>query len=229
MKLKLELKYTTKPEELEFTPEKTALIIVDMQNDFCSKGGVIDEMGVDYSRMQKPVQPIRRAADAARKNGIKVINIGTALRPDLSDASTVFLEAHRRTHFPIGAKLGPPGKDVGVLIRGTWNADFVEELKPQLGDILIEKKTYGGFQDTDLELVLRNLGVDTVIFTGVATHMCVECTLREAFMRGFRVVLLKDCTETLDRELQEVSERIVEFWFGYISTSDKFIESLTTP
>jgi len=230
MKLKLELKYTTKPEEIEFTPEKTVFLIIDMQNDICSKGGFMDAMGKDYTRMRKPAEPIRRAAEAARKSGIRVINIGTALRPDLSDAPKVYLEQHRRSHIPLGAKVGPPGeKNIGVLIRGTWNAAFIDELQPQPGDIVVEKKTYGGFQGTDLELILRKLGIDTLIFTGVGTHMCVESTLREAFMRDFRVVLLKDCTGTLDDELQKSTERIVEFWFGYIATSDGFIESLTTP
>jgi len=229
MKLKLVLKYTTKPEEIEFSPEKTALIIVDMQNDACCKGGFVDAMGADFTRLRKPIEPIRKAADAARKNGIKVIYICSSLRPDLSDASAIFIELHKRTHVPLGAKLGPPGKNIGVWIKGTWNTEVVEELIPQPGDIIVEKKVYGGFQDTDLELILRNLGVDTLIFTGVATHMCLESTLREAFMRGFRVALLKDCSQTFDDELQSCSERIIEFWFGYISTSDNFVKSLTAP
>jgi len=234
MKLKLEMKFTHKPDEIELTPEKTALIIIDMQNDVCCKGGMVDHTfaaaGMDLSRMRAPIEPIRRVAAAARKKGIKVIHIYTALRPDLSDAPKVLQEVHLRTHTPIGAKIGPPGeKNIGSLIRGTWNTEFIDELKPQPGDIAVEKKTYGGFQDTDLELILRNLEVDTLIFTGLATHMCLESTLREAFMRGFRVFLIKDCTATINDELQRNTERIVEFWFGYVTTSDKFIESLTAP
>lgn len=227
MKLKLELKYTTKPTEIEFAPEKTALIIVDMQNDFCSKGGMVDAMGSDYARLCKPIEPIREVIDAARKGNVKIIYICCGLRPDLADADQVFLDAHKRSHAPIGAKLGPPGeKNIGVWIKGTWNTEVVKELQPRPDDIVVWKRTYGAFQDTDLERILRNLKVDTLIFTGIATHMCLESTLREGFMKGFRVAMLKDCTTTFDDELQRNSERIIEFWFGYISTSEHFVKSL---
>jgi nicotinamidase-related amidase len=228
MKLKLELKYTTKPTEIEFAPEKTALVIVDMQNDFCSKGGMADIMGADYNRLRSPTTPIKKVAEAARKSGIKIIYICCGFRPDMADAAPIFLELHKRSHAPLGTKAGPPGeKNVGIWIKDTWNTEVVKEIAPQQDDIIIWKRTYGAFQDTDMELILRNLKIDTLIFTGIATHMCLESTLREAVMKGFRVAMLKDCTATFDDELQRNSERIIEFWFGYISTAEHFLKSVT--
>ncbi|MBM2832756.1 MAG: rutB 1, partial [Dehalococcoidia bacterium] len=208
---------------------KLALLLIDMQNDFLSPEGMMAAKKVDMRPVRRIIEPARRVADGCRRAGVKVIYTQHVFRPDFSDLSqswaSIYLE--RPGTVGPGQKVGPPGESLGSLVRGTWNAAIIPELVPQEGDIVVDSKhTYTAFYQTDLELILRKLGIETLLIGGVTTAVCVESTLRDAFFRGFRCVLLKDCTWEKTPELQAASETIVKMHFGMVTTSAEVLKGL---
>lgn len=224
--------YSSFPEvtvEQSVAPGKLALLLIDMQNDFLSPEGMMAAKRVDMTPVRKIIGPARRVAEACRRAGVRVIYTQHVFRPDFSDLSqswaSIYLE--RPGTVSPGRKVGPRGQKVGSLVRGTWNAAIIDELAPREGDIVVDSKhTYTAFFQTDLELILRKLGIETLLIGGVTTAVCVESTLRDAFFRGFRCVLLKDCTWEKTPELQAASESIVKMHFGTVTTSAEILKGL---
>jgi ureidoacrylate peracid hydrolase len=224
--------FTQLPEamaELEIEPKKLAFLIIDMQNDFLSEQGMFAAKNADVSVARRTIEPTRKLAAACRQSGIRVIYSRHNFRPDLSDMGRAWAEVYLRTRAPIGpgSRVGPEGKRVGYLIRDTWNADIVEELSPQEGDIVIDsKRTHTAFYHTDLEHILRNLGIEVIMFAGLTTSICVESTLRDAFHREFSCILLSDCTWEKAPDLQAASEKLVKIHFGYVTSSAEVLQGL---
>src|SRR5437899_11778265 len=222
-----------KPEPIAVDPARTAVIVVDMENDFADKGGMFDRAGADISGAQKAIAPTAKVLAAARQAGMKIIYLKMGYHADLSDLGTAnSVNRTRHLKFGVGQTIrAPDGRDSRVLIRDTWDTDIVPELKPQGGDIVLYKTRFSGFYRTDLDATLKKLGIKYLIVTGVTTSICVESTVRDAMFRDYLCVLLRDCMSEpighdLSRSNHEASLLNVEALFGWASDSDQFINAL---
>lgn len=222
-----------KPQPITIEPTKTAVLVVDMQNDFGSKGGMFDRAGLNISMIEATVHPTSRVLEAARNNGIQIVYLKMGFRPDLSDLGNA--DSPNRTrhmHFGVGQKMSAPdGTEGRMLIRDTWNTDIVPELKPKNIDTVIYKHRFSGFYETELDDVLKRLGVKYLIITGCTTSVCVESTVRDAMFRDYSCLLLDDCMgepigNDLPRSNHEASLLTMQTLFGWVSNSEEFLKAL---
>src|SRR5712691_10335104 len=223
-----------KPEPIAVDPARSAVIVVDMENDFVATGGMFDRAGADISGAQKAIAPTARVLMSERTAGMKIIYLKMGYRADLSDLGAPdSVNRTRHLKFGVGQKIrAPDGRESRILIRDTWDTDIVPELKPQAGDIVIYKTRFSGFYQTDLDATLKKLGIKYLIVTGVTTSICVESTVRDAMFRDYLCVLLKDCmSEPIGHDLlrtnHEASLLNVEALLGWVSNSDQFIKAIT--
>src|SRR5947209_1483415 len=167
-----------KPEPIAIDPAQAAVIVVDMENDFVSKGGMFDRAGADISGAQKAIAPTAKVLAAARATGMKIIYLRMAYRPDLSDLGAPdSVNRTRHLKFGVGQTIrAPDGRESRILIRDNWGTDIVNELKPKSGDITIYKTRFSGFYQTELDAILKKLGMKHLIITGVTTSICVDST-----------------------------------------------------
>jgi ureidoacrylate peracid hydrolase len=222
-----------KPTPISLDLAKTVVMVVDMQNDFGSKGGMFDRAGFDISIIRRAVTPTAKVLAAARSAGIKIVYLKMGFRPDLSDMGAPD-SLNWSGHHAIGvgtAVRAPNGAESRILVRDTWNTEIVDELRPQPSDILLYKHRYSGFFQTDLDDRLKRLGTRSIIFTGCTTSVCVESTLRDAMFRDYSPVLLGDCSGevvgcNLPRSNHEASLLLIEQRFGWVSTSEEFVKAL---
>jgi ureidoacrylate peracid hydrolase len=221
------------PELLSIDPTETAVIVVDMQNDFGSEGGMFARAGIDISAIRGVIEPISRVLDAGRRTGMKVIYLKMEFEPDLRDAGGPGApNLVRHLALDVGkAVKAPDGSDSRILIKGTWNTEIIPELQPQPHDIVMSKHRYSGFFETDLDSVLKSHGIKNLVFTGCTTSVCVESTLRDAFFRDYRCLLLSDCAaepigSDQPRSNHDASLLVVQTLFGWVSASPAFLEAL---
>jgi len=221
-----------KPEPIALDPAHTAVIVVDMENDFAAKGGMFDRAGVDISGAEKAIRPTEKVLATARQTGMKIIYLKMGYRDDLSDlGASDSVNRTRHLRFGVGQKIrAPDGRESRILIRDTWDTDIVSELKPQPNDVVLYKTRFSGFYQTDLDATLKKLGIKYLIVTGVTTSICVESTVRDAMFRDYLCVLLKDCMSEpighdLPRSNHEASLLSVEVLLGWVSDSEHFIKA----
>jgi len=211
------------PAPVSIELDHTALLIIDMQRDFLEPGGFGAALGNDVSLLRAAVEPCRAVLAAARKAGITVIHTREGHRPDLSDAPRLKVERGDPA-LRIGAA-GPMGR---ILVRGEPGHDIIPELYPASGEPVIDKPGKGAFCQTDLELILRNRGIETLLVCGVTTEVCVNTTVREANDRGFRCIVLSDCCASYFPEFHQAGLAMIKAQggiFGWVSASQHVLKN----
>jgi len=221
------VKIKARPDAVEIDLGRTAIIVVDMQNAFARVGGMFDLVGQDVSAARGVIQTIKKLTRAARGASVKVIYLAMTYAPDLSDSGGPG-SPNWYKEFGLAAMNRNPEHKGKFLIRGSWDADIVDELKPAPGDIVVQKSRYSGFRGTNLDVVLKTLNAKYLIYTGIATNVCVESTLRDGYFLDYWPILVADAANNAGPPItQEATLWNVEALFGWVATSEDVLSALT--
>jgi nicotinamidase-related amidase len=193
--------------------ETKALIVVDMQNGFLKPDGFMVKAGLNIDQCAAAIEPNQRVIAACHEAKIPVIFTRYSLRPDYKDAGLL-------------GEIYPALKESQAMVVGTRDWEIADELKPTGDDIILDKQRYSAFYNTNLEVLLRGLGVTMVVVTGVTTNICVESTVRDAFFRDFRVTVIEDCVGAVDEMMQQGPLHSFRYGFGDVIKSDEFIAAI---
>ncbi|MTJ11226.1 cysteine hydrolase [Anabaena sp. UHCC 0187] len=210
----------TETKTLRCDLSKAAIIVIDMQNDFCHPDGWLAHIGVDVTPARQPIAPLQQLLPQFRAVGVPVIWLNWANRPDLLNISAGLLHVYNPTGEGVGLGDPLPSNGAKVLMKGSWAAAVVEELEQLPEDIKVDKYRMSGFWDTHLDSILRNLGLTTIFFAGVNADQCVLSTLSDANFLGYDCILVKDCTATTSPEYCWLATLYnVQQCFGFVTDS----------
>ncbi len=216
-----------KPEPLKIDIYRSAVIVVDMQNAFVSKGGMFDIFGLDISAARGVIENNKKIIDSARKAGCKIVYLKMSYEPDYSDSGGPESPNWHKELGLVMMRKNPKywGK---FVTKGSWDEEICEELKPEPGDIIIRKQRYSGFAGTNLDIILKTFNIKYLIFTGVATNICVESTLRDGFFLDYWPILVTDAVNNAGPPItQEATFWNVEALFGWLTTTKDLIEAIS--
>jgi nicotinamidase-related amidase len=206
---------------------RTAMIVIDMQNDFCTEGGWVDAIGGEFRCDRAPIAPLRRLLPGLRAAGVPVIWVNWGNRPDLLNMPPNQIHLYKPHGGGIGLGDPLPKNGAAVLQKDSWAAAVVDELAPEPGDVRVDKHRISGFWDTPLDSILRNLGVTSLLFAGVNTDQCVMCTLQDANFLGYGCVLVEDCCATSSPKFcTEATVWNVKKCYGFVTDSRRILASL---
>lgn len=215
------------PYEFEFTPSNTALLVIDMQRDFVSPCGFGEALGNDVSQVQDAIEPTQETLELARAVDMQVIFTREGHEPHLADCPR---SKRNRGQNEVG--IGDEGPMGRVLVRGESGHGIIDTLEPRPDEIILDKPGKGSFYATDLDLILRNGGIENLIVTGVTTEVCVHSTIREANDRGYECLLLEDCVGSYFEEFQRVGIEMIKAQggiFGWVADSERLHQALDQP
>jgi len=222
-----------RPQPFTIDLTRAAVLVIDMQNDFCSPGGGMDRAGIPIGAVRSVIPFIASVLTAARKSGVQVVYLKMEHQPDLSDLGAPDNPHRIKQEFmSVGNRvIAPDAREGRILVKDTWNTEIVPELAPRPGDLVVSKNRYSGFYETSLDAALKERGIKDLVFTGCTTSACVESTLRDAMFRAHRCLLLSDCAAeplgaTELRTNHEASLLVIEKLFGWISSSRDFLEGV---
>jgi ureidoacrylate peracid hydrolase len=200
--------------EEKVNPRHTALLIIDMQNDYAKPGGKCHEAGRPLEHYRKAIPNIQAFLKEARNYGLLVVHVITTVLPyGLGDSGT-WLDQRVRS----------PYTDLTMCLEGTWGEQVVEELAPQLREPVVKKLRYSGFAGTPLDIILRSNEIKTLIVTGVSTNVCIDSTVRDGFFLNYYIILVEDCTYSWDPELRRTTLKTVGKRFGIVSLSEQIFK-----
>jgi len=219
-------KLDAKPNPLEVDFKKSAVVVVDVQNAFASKGGMLDIAQVDITDASRVIRVIRSVIEAARHIAVAVVYLRMAYKPDLSDSGGPNSPNFHK-ELAMSLMCSRPELKGKVLTEGTWDAEIVEDLAPQPTDLVITKTRYSGFAGTPLDSQLRMRGIQYLFFAGIATNVCVESTLRDAYFHDYWPILLRDAAMPAGPPAAHDATLFnVESFFGWTITSEELLRHL---
>jgi ureidoacrylate peracid hydrolase len=224
------LSIEAEPQNIAVDAAKSALLIVDMQNDFCTEGGWLHSRGIDVSPNRKPIGPLRALIASFRERALPVIWVNWGVRKDLLNISPSLRHAHNPKGDEPGLAQPVPGTRSEVIKFGSWGAQVVDEINPGEHDVQIVKHRFSAFWDTETDAVLRNLGVKTLFIGGVNMDQCVMTTLEDASFLGYDTILIEDATATTSPDycVQAVLYN-VKLLFGFVTRSAALLAALSAP
>ena len=223
------LRLAAAPQNLVLDLNRTAIVVIDMQNDFCTQGGWVDHIGGDYACDRAPIAPLQALLPALRAAKVPVIWVNWGNRPDLANMPPNQIHLYKPHGQGVGLGDPLPGSGHPVLQKDSWAAAVVDELAPLPGDLKVDKYRISGFWDTPLDSILRNLGVRSILFAGVNTDQCVLHTLTDANFLGYGCVLLEDCCATTSPAFcTEATVWNVKKCFGFVTHSEHVTNALRT-
>jgi len=206
---------------------RTAMIVIDMQNDFCTRGGWVDHIGGDYRPDRKPIEPLQSLLPALREARVPIIWVNWGNRPDLANMPPNQIHLYKRDGTGVGLGEPLPGNGSHVLEKDSWAAAVVDELRQEPGDLRVDKHRISGFWDTPLDSILRNLGIRTILFAGVNTDQCVLHSLTDANFLGYGCLLVEDCCATSSPDYCTAATLFnVEQCFGFVTDSKRILNAL---
>jgi ureidoacrylate peracid hydrolase len=214
------------PESISVDLNRLAIIVIDMQNTFVSKGGRFESRGFDVSIYKNIIKTIQSVNAAARAKGIKVIYIAHTLSPDLRESGGPGHPYwHKAGHLRVYRE--QPDMRDKLIVRGTWGADIVKDLAPQEGDLLVEKPTFSAFHGTHLNTILRTFNIKYLAFVGTATNICVEASIRDAFNLGYFCILISDATVAIGPPfMQDATIYNVKSIYGWVTSSESILTAI---
>ncbi|MBN1102214.1 MAG: isochorismatase family protein [Deltaproteobacteria bacterium] len=211
------------PDPIQIEWNRSAVVVVDMQNAFVSAGGMFDLRGFDVTPTQKIIRPIQKICDAARAKGVKIVYIAHVLSPDLREVGPESSFWYKSVKI---YREDTRWKD-RFLIRGTWGAEIVEELRPQAADLYVEKSRFSAFFATHLDLILKTYNIKNLFFVGCATNICVEASIRDAAQLGYFPVLIRDAAmHNGPPFMQEATIFNTKLAYGWVTDSESFFKAL---
>jgi ureidoacrylate peracid hydrolase len=216
----------TRPDPLEIDLSETALIVVDMQHAYLSKGGYLDLIGFDVSESPRVIAAVKSVINAARKAGILVVYLQNGFDPEQNDAGPATSPVYHKSNA-LKFMRANPGHRGKLITKGSWDFELVDELRPQPEDIVVTKARYSGFAGTNLESVLRTRCIRNVLVAGVNTNVCVESTIRDAYHREFFAVMVADATvQAGDRTIFDATVFNIEKFLGWVTSTGELCRIL---